>query len=102
MVQLRYFAISPPTLIAIPGFEQVCVCELLETTCRVESRGNFVGNRFIMNKTVCMRRADRLFIEGFGIEHPVFDSRDFGADQCGAVFKILRASLRPYPELFVV
>src|SRR5580698_3745396 len=102
MVQLGYFAISPPTMIAIPSFEQVRVRELLETTCCVESRGNLVGNRFIVNKTVCVRRADRLFIEGFGIYHPVFDSRDFGADQCGAVFKILCATLRPHFEHLVV
>src|SRR5580698_3461436 len=81
MVQLGYFAISPPTMIAIPSFEQVRVRELLETTCCVESRGNLVGNRFIVNKTVCVRRADRLFIEGFGIYHPVFDSRDFGRSE---------------------
>src|ERR1700733_4258336 len=102
MVQLGYFAISPPTLIATPGFEQVCVRELLETASCVESRGNLVSNPFIVDETVCVRRADRLFIEGFGIYHPVFDSRDFGADQCGAVFKILCATLRPRLKHLVV
>ena len=82
MVQLRYFAISPPALIAVPGFEQIRVRELLETTCCVESRGKLVSNRLIIDKTVAMRRADGLFVELLGLENVAFDSRNFRADQC--------------------
>ena len=62
MVQLRYFAIGPPALIAIPCFEQIRVRELLETTCGVESRGELVGDRLIIDKAVAARRADGLFV----------------------------------------
>ena len=62
MVQLRHFAVGSPTLIAIPGFEQIRVCELLEATCCVESRGELVGDRLIVDKAVVVRRADGLFV----------------------------------------
>ena len=97
-----HLAISPPTLIAIPGFEQVRICDLVETTCRVEACGNLVGDRLIVNKAVCLRRADGLFIKVFGIDHAAFYSCDLRAAQCGAVFKILRAMLRPNFQLLLV
>src|SRR6266851_2495552 len=102
MVQLRYFAIGPPKLIAIPGFEQIRVCELLETTCRVEPRGELVGDRLIVYEAVAVRRADGLFVKLLGVEHAVFDPCNLRAYQCGAVFKILRAMLCPYLVLFLV
>ena len=102
MVQLRYFAISPPALIAVPGFEQIRVRELLETTCCVESRGKLVSDRLIMDKTVAVRRADGLFVELLGLENVAFDSRNFGPYQCGAILKVLRAVLCPLRKLFVV
>ena len=68
LVELPYFAIGPPTLIAIPGFDQVCVCELLETTYCVESRGNLVGDRLVVDNAVAMRRADALFVKALGIQ----------------------------------
>ena len=95
LVELPYFAVSPPTEIAIPGFLQICARDLVEASCCVESRGNLIGNRLIVNKSVCVRRADGLFIKAFGVEHAAFYSCDFGAHECGTVFKILRAMLRP-------
>src|SRR5215510_9286178 len=102
MVQLRYLAIGPPALIAIPGFEHIRVCELWETTCGVESRGEFVGDRLIVDKAVAVRRADGLLVELLGLEHAAFDPSNLRAYQCGAVFKILRAMLRPYLVLLLV
>src|SRR6185503_13479978 len=96
MVQLRYFAIGPPALIAIPGFEQIRVCELLETTCCVESCGELEGDRLIMDKAVAVCRADGLFVQVLGLEHAAFDPGNFRVYQRGAVFKILWAMLRPY------
>src|SRR5918996_3765393 len=55
-----------------------------------------------MDKAVCVRRADGLFVEVFGLEHAAFDPSNLRADQCGAVFKILRAMLRPYLVLLLV
>ena len=55
MVELRHFAIGPPALIAIPGFEQRRIRKLLETTCCVEPGGELVSDRLIVNKAVAVR-----------------------------------------------
>src|SRR5436305_717128 len=102
MVQLRYFAVGPPALIAIPGFEQVCVREFLETTRCVESRGELVGYCLIMDKAVAVRRADGLLVKLLGLEHAAFDPGNLRTQQRGAVFEILWAILCPYLELLLV
>src|SRR5580658_9212841 len=99
MVQLRYFAISPPTLIAIPGFVQIRICKRLETTSCVEARGDLVGYRFIVNESVCVRRANGFFVKAFGLDNAAFYSRDFSTHECGTVFKIVWAILRPNYQL---
>ena len=76
--------------------------DLLEATRRVEARGQFVGERLIVDKAVCVCRADGLFVQMLGVELAAFDARDLRADQRGAVFEILRAVLRPDFELSVV
>ena len=95
LVELPYFAVSPPTEIAIPGFLQIRVRDLVEASCRVEAGSNLVGNRLIVNKSVCVGRADGLFIKAFGVDQAAFYSCDFRTHECGTVFKIIRAMLRP-------
>src|SRR5580658_2869127 len=55
-----------------------------------------------MDKAVAVRCANGLFVQVLCLDHAPFDPSNLRAYQCGAVFEILRASLRPYPELFVV
>ena len=74
----------------------------LEAARRVEARGEFVGERLIVDKPVCVCRADGPFVEMLGIELPAFDACYLRADQRGAVVEILRAIRRPYFELSVV
>src|SRR5712692_7940378 len=76
--------------------------DLLETACCVEAPGDLAGERLIMNKAVCVRRADRLFVQTLGIELTAFEACDLGAHQCGTGLEILRAILRPYFELSMV
>jgi len=102
LVELPYFAVSPPTEIAIPGFPQICVRDLVEASCRVEAGSNFVDNRLIVDESIGVRRADGLFVKAFGVDQAAFYSCDFGSRQSNSVFKILRTMLRPYVELFVV
>src|SRR5262245_41121492 len=102
MVQLGDLAIGPPTLIAIPGFEQVRVRELLETTHCVESRRDLVGDRLIVDKAVAVRRADGPFVELLGLEQAAFDPGNLRAHKCGAVLKILRTMTRPYLQMLLV
>src|SRR5271165_2581545 len=75
---------------------------LLETTRRVEARGELVGKRLIVNKAVCVCRVDGLFVKMLSVEHAAFYSCDLRAHQRGTVFEVLRAILRPYFELPVV
>ena len=76
--------------------------DLVEATRRVESRGEFIGECLIVDKAVCMRRPDGLFVEMLGIELAAFDASDLCADQCGAVLEILRTIRRPDFELSVM
>ena len=76
--------------------------DLLEAARRVEARGQFVGERLVVDKAVCAGRADGLFVEPLGVELAAFDACDLRADQRGAVLEILRAVLRPDLELPVV
>src|ERR1700757_4287475 len=86
----------------MPGVSHVRMGDRFKTTRRVKSRGQFVGERLIVGKAVSMGRADGLFVEALGIEFATFDPGDLGADQRGAIFKILRAIFCPYFQLSVV
>src|SRR5260221_4591181 len=76
--------------------------DFLEATCGVEALGQYVGERFIMDKAISMCRANGLFVKVLRLELAPLDACDLRAHQCGAGFEILRAILRPYFELFVM
>src|SRR5580700_2242859 len=76
--------------------------DLLETTCRIEVRSEFVGDRLIVDKAVFVGRPDGLFVKVLGLELAAFDACYLRAYQRGAVFELLGAVLRPYLELSVV
>src|ERR1700745_3189653 len=86
----------------MPGVSHVRMGDRFKTTGRVKSRGQFVGERLIMDKAVGLGRSDGLFVEALGIEFAAFDPGDLGADQRGAIFEILRAIFCPYFQLSVV
>src|SRR5215471_5990394 len=102
LVELLHFAIGSPTYIAMPRVPQVRARDLIEATSHVEARGDFVGDRLIVDKSVFVCRADCLLVEALSIQQVTFNTCDLRADQRGAVFEILRAMLRPYFELPVV
>src|SRR5258707_2321633 len=102
LFELPHLAIGSPPQIAVAGVLQIHSRDLLEATRRVEARGQFIGERLIVNKAVCASRADGLFVEALGIKLPAFDPRYLGADQRGAIFEVLRAIVRPGLELFVM
>src|ERR1700761_6448171 len=93
LVEVPYFAVSAPTEIAISGFPQIGICDLVEPSRRVESRGDLVGNRLVVNESVGTRRADGLFIKAFGIEQVALDAGNLCPHQCGAVLEIRGAVL---------
>ena len=78
------------------------MCYLLKATRHVEARGNLVGKRLIVDKPVCVCRANGLFVKTLRVELAAFDACDLRAYQRFAVFEILRAMLRPVSELAMV
>src|ERR1700733_8024358 len=64
--------------------------------------GQFVSEGLIVNKAVGAGRADGLFVEALGIELATLQAGDLGADQRGAVLKILWAIRRPKLELLIM
>src|ERR1700739_877419 len=86
----------------MPCISQVRMGDRFKTTGRIESRGQLVGDRLIVDKAVSTGRANGLFVEALGIEFASFDPGDLGADERGTIFKILRAIFCPYFQLSVV
>ena len=99
LIELPHLPIGSPTQVAVAGVAQIHIRDLLEPTRRVEARGEFVGERLVVNKAVGAGRADGLFVEALGLELAALRARDLRADQRGAVLEILRAIRRPDLEL---
>ncbi len=95
MIELTHLTGGSPTEVAVPGVLQVRVRNLLETTCRIEARGEFVGERFVVDEAVCLRRANGLFVQTLGVELAAFDACDLCTYQRRAGLEILGAILRP-------
>src|SRR5262245_37036841 len=98
-LELPYLSVGTPPPVAIPGVSEVGPGNPLEATTRVEARRQLVGERLVLNKLVLACRLDGRFVQPLGIQLPAFDPGNFGANQCGAVFEVLRAMLRPDIEL---
>src|SRR5262245_187020 len=76
--------------------------KLIESTHRVKTRGQFIGERLIMDKPMCASGVDGLFVEVHGIECTALDPSDLRSNQCGAILEVLGANCRPDFELPVV
>ena len=75
--------------------------KLFESTGRVEARGQFVGERLIVNKAVGAGRADGLFVEAHRVTITAVDTSNLGADQRGTILEIVRTIRRPELELLL-
>src|ERR1700686_1537011 len=75
--------------------------KLFESTGRVEARGQFVGERLIVNKAVGAGRADGLFVEAHRVTITAVDTSKLGPDQRGAILEIGRTIRRPELELLL-
>ena len=102
LIELTHFAVGSPAQIAVPGFAQIRIRELFEPSCRIESCGNLVGDRLIVDEPVCVSGTDCLLVKAHCIEVATLDARYLRSHECDAVFEILRAVLRPNFELVVV
>ena len=102
MCQLPYFAIGSPASVTVQGLPQIRIRNLVETAPCIKARRNLVGDRLIVDESVCVRGADGLFLKALGLEHSAFHSCDLRTDERRSVFKILWAMLRPNFEVPVV
>ena len=62
LFELPNLAVGSPTDIAVARVPQIHMGELFEATRRVEARGQFVGERLVVDEAVCLGRADGLFV----------------------------------------
>ncbi len=50
LIELPHLPVSSPPPIAVPGVPQIEMRDLLEPTCRVEARGQFISQAFVLNE----------------------------------------------------
>src|SRR5258708_29875722 len=72
LLELTRLPDGSPAQIAIACAPQIHARKLFETARRVKARGQFVGERLIVNKGIYAGRADRLLVETLSIELPSF------------------------------
>src|SRR6516164_8969469 len=102
LIELPHLSVGSPSEITPACISQVEMCDLLESTRRVKARSEFVGERLVVDETVCACRRDGALVEVHGIERASLDPGNLSADQRGAVLEVLWAVLHPEFELTVV
>jgi len=94
-IKLPHLAERTPTEVAVIRVPEIGVSDSLIAAGEIRLRSEFVRNALVLSKAVLTRRSYGLFIEALGVQFPVFDAGDLGADQCRAVPEILGAILSP-------
>src|SRR6516164_8044419 len=102
LIELPHFPIGSPALIALPRVSQVEMCDLLESTGRVEACCEFIAECLIVDEAVHPRRKDRKLVQSLGFELMTFDTCKFSPYERGSVLEILRALRRPDFKLYVM
>ena len=74
---------------------QIRITNGLKPSICVKSCSQLVRQAFVLNETVLMRRADRLFVEALGIQFSAFQARDLGAYERRSGEEIRRAIFGP-------
>src|ERR1700679_423205 len=82
--------------------DHVKMRNFVEATRHVESSGELIGERLVVDKIVGARGADRLLVKAHRINVVALEASNLCADQRGAVLKIVRAIRRPLLELFIM
>src|SRR5260370_23104875 len=82
LFELPHFAERAPPKIAVPRVSQIGVGDGLEAARRIEAGSEFIGERLIVNKAVGASRANGLFVKALGLQFPLFQTRELGANQC--------------------
>ena len=67
LIELPHLAIGSPAKIAAPGILQIRTSDLFEAARRVEPRGQFIGERLVVDEAVVAGRADSLLVQALGV-----------------------------------
>jgi hypothetical protein len=95
LVELPHFAEGAPPKIAVPRVSQIGVGDGLETARRVEARGQLMGQALVLDEAVLASRANGLFVEALGLQLPLFQTHQLGANQCRPVCERCRTVVCP-------
>src|SRR5262249_33995422 len=95
LLELPCFPRGSPAEVAAVGVAQVERRDLLKAARCVKARGQFVGQRFVVNELLLMGGADGPLIQTFRIQLPAFEAGDLRPDQRSTVLEILQTILRP-------
>ena len=99
---MPHLAVRSPTQVAGARLPQIHMRKIFETARRVETRGEFVADRLVVNEAVRACRADGLFIQAHRVEVAALEASKLGTHERGAVLEIFRAILLQYLELLVM
>src|SRR3984957_5564991 len=94
-VHLTNLAIGTPTNVAGPRILQIRITNGLKPSICVKSCSQLVRQAFVLDETVLLRRADRLFVEALGIQFSAFQARNLGAHERHSGEEICRAIFCP-------
>src|SRR5215475_13123521 len=102
LIELPHLSVGSPSKVAPPCVPQVEMRELFGASRLVKAGSQFVGERLVMDKSVCACRRDGALVEVHGLERASLDTGNLGPDQCGAILEVLRTIRRPGPKLSLV
>ena len=102
LFELPHLAVGAPAQETVARLSQINVREIFETARLVEARGQFVGDRLILDEAVGARRADGLFVQTLCVDLAALEASDLRADQRRPILNILGAEGRPCLKLAIV
>src|SRR5580692_12830420 len=89
-----------PTVIAVPGAAEKCVSHCLYAALGIESRGDLIGQRLILDEAILTRQGDCLLIETHCVGVPPFEAADLSRHQRVLVGERRWIDFGPCAQLF--
>ena len=74
LLELPHLTVGSPTKVRVAGIAQIEMRDLLKATRRVETRGEFIGERLILHEGIVARSADCLLVETLSVKFPAFQA----------------------------
>ena len=102
LLELPHLTVGSPTKVRVAGIAQIEMRDLLKATRRVETRGEFIGERLILHEGIVARSADCLLVKTLSVKFPAFQACNLRVDQCDAILEVLGTIVRPNLELLLM